>query len=459
MSSPGAPPERRSRVSAGLALLAVAGFVAAAAVPMMAAPGTGAAAIPAEHNPHGRFLGVVPSVSGAPPAAPHASGPNATGPHASAPTGAIAHPNDNSPVTYHGGPVQHSSNVYAIFWKPAAFTIPAGYAATVVKYFTDVAHDSYHAANPYGSDTQYYDMAGTVKNFVSYAVTYKSVFVDTKAYPANGCPNYELDDGTMSKRCFTDTQLVNEIKSVVAAHALPKGIANEYFLFTPQGVASCFAALAAGGCYDPFSYAGFCAYHSFSGTGAQAVLYANMAYADVTGCASGQSPENNAAADSTINVVSHEHQETITDPLGTAWYDVNGDEIADKCIFTFGAALGTNSFGQYNEVINTHDYWLQEVWSNRATACVQRNTYPQPTASFTFTPTAPAHGATVTFHSTSHSGDGTALKFHWSFPNGTVSTVANPTFKFAAVGTYSVSLLVYDTHGDQARITHPVTVH
>ena len=299
-----------------------------------------------------------------------------------------------------------------------------------------------------------------MKRFVSYAVTYKTAIVDTHAFPANGCSNYTLDDGTVSLKCFTDAQIAAEVKSVVTGHAFPKGLANEYFLFLPQGVASCFTAksLTSGGCFDPLNFSGFCGYHSFSGTGAEAVLDANLPYANIQGCSSGQSPENNAA-DSTINVVSHEHQETITDPFGTAWFDTGGNEIADKCIFTFGAALGTNAFGQFNEVISSDDYWLQEIWSNRAQACVQRNTFPQPTASFTFAPAAPAHGATVTFHSTSHSGDGTALTFHWTFPNGTVSTVANPTFVFTTAGTKAVSLLVFDTHGDQARVTHTITVH
>jgi len=37
--------------------------------------------------------------------------------------------------------------------------------------------------------------------------------------------------------------------------------------------------------------------------------------------------------------------------------------------------------------------------------------------------------------------------------------VANPTYKFTAAGTSSVSLLVFDTHGDQARVTRTITVH
>jgi hypothetical protein len=426
------------RGAVGLATLAV---VAGSLVPTFAASSAAADGAPA-HNPRGQFLGVLPSRN-------NAANPSvATSPHL------------NTLVTYHGGPVQHSSAVYAIFWKPPGATFPAGYAVKVAQYFTDVAHDSFTAGNPYGSDTGYFDGSGVTRRFVSYSVTAKAAIVDTLPYPANGCPNYPLLDGTTSTKCLTNAQIVTKIKSVITAHAFPTGLASQYFLFLPQGVATCFTAtsLASGGCYDPSSAQGYCAYHSFSGTGAQAVLYADMQYAAVTGCDSGQSPQGNAA-DAVINGISHEHQETMTDPLGTAWYDINGAEIADKCAFTFGLPLGFNSFGQFNEVINTHDYWLQEIWSNRAQACVQRNTFHQPTASFTFAPAAPLHGTPVAFHSTSHSGDGTALTYRWTFPTGAISTVPSPTFTFPTAGAQNVTLVVFDTHGDQSKVTRTVTVH
>lgn len=446
----------RARVGARSAI-AVAAFAlaAASATPQIAASGaTGAmttgAGVPAvAHNPLGKFLGVIPSRPAAPAPSAVAAGPAAT-------------PHITTPVTYHHGPVQHRSNVYAIFWVPSGFPYPAGYGALVAGYFTDLAHDSYTAGNPYGSNTQYYDLAGTTKTFVSYAVSYKAGVVDTQPFPASGCPNYYLNDGTLSRKCLTDAQIINKINSVIAAHHFPKGLATQYFLFTPYSVASCFTtnALTTGGCYDPLNYDGYCAYHSFTGAGTQVFLYAGMHYADINGCASGQSPSGNSAADSVINGISHEHQETMADPIGTGWYDSGGNEIADKCLFTFGTPLGSTASGQYNEVINTSQYWLQEIWSNRGSGgCVQRNTYPQPTASFTYSPAAPAAGQVVSFHSTSLSGDGTALTYRWVWPNGATSTGANPKFTFGAAGPRNVALIVTDTHGDQARVIRTVNVH
>ncbi len=427
----------------GVIAIAALALVTGLAAPTIEASGAAVADLVAR-NPNGKLLGAVPSRPSGPAAA--------AAPRAATPDAVL-------PVTYHGGPVQHANSVYAIFWAPPAMPFPANYAATVSRFFTDVARDSFTAGNPYGADVQYFDGTGLSKRFLSYAVTFRGVFVDTHQYPANACPNYLLGDGTTSQKCLTRAQIVKELESFIAAHKLPKGIVNTYFLFTPKRVASCSTsgALSSGGCYNPMNYPGYCAYHSYSGAGAQAVLFANMHFANVTGCSSGQSPQGNDA-DSVINGISHEHQETMTDPFGTGWYDADGKEIADKCLFTFGAPLGTNSFGQYNEVINTNQYWLQEIWSNRAQACVQRNDFPQPTASFTFSPAAPAHGTPVSFHSTSQSGDGTALTFRWLFPNGT-SSAANPIYIFASAGSKNVTLIVADTHGDQRKVTRSVNVH
>src|SRR5205814_9811208 len=131
------------------------------------------------------------------------------------------------------------------------------------------------------------------------------------AYPTSGCPQGLI--------CLTDAQLQNEIKNVVNAQGWPKGDGTSmYFLFTPQDVNSCFDSSS-----SQCSYTYYCAYHgAFTPTGGQ-LIYANQPYNDVSGCSTGQHP-NGSAADPTINVVSHEHNEAITDPALTAWWDAAG---------------------------------------------------------------------------------------------------------------------------------------
>ena len=372
---------------------------------------------------------------------------------------AAASPKVQSPVIHHGGVVQHWANTTAIFWAPNATSFPGNYQTIVTKFLTDVAADSFKPTNVFGAGTQYYDVTNSVKQPVFYAIANKPAIVDTHAYPANGCPNYRLADGTTSTHCLTNTQLVNEIKSVITENSLPTGITMNFFLITPRGIASCKSsgALSKGGCYDPMGHPGFCAYHSHMLFNQHNVLFANMPFAAIAGCSSGQSPQGNKA-DSLLNTISHEFLETMTDPLGTGWYDSNGKEIADKCAYTYGAPLGENAYGKYNQMINGHSYWLQEAWSNRVSACVQRNTFVQPVASFTYTPAEPASGEPVTFQSTSSNPDGAALKLRWVFPNGTTSASANPTYTFPTAYAYPVSLVVWDAQGDQARVIVMVQV-
>ena len=216
---------RRSRgfrwAIATVALIAVVGLSAPASASAHAKDPVSFAG----HNPHGKFLGVV-------------SRHPKTGSAAPAPAPPVL------PLSYHGGPVQHSSAVYAIFWVPGSYSLPAGYQSTIAQYFTDVAHDSFKTSDVYASDTQYYDVTGTVQRFVSYSVSYRAAIVDANPLPGNGCPNYKLNDGSTSKNCLTDAQIANEIKSVIAARHLPTGLGAEYFVFTPPGLASCFSATA-----------------------------------------------------------------------------------------------------------------------------------------------------------------------------------------------------------------------
>ena len=84
----------------------------------------------------------------------------------------------------------------------------------------------------------------------------------------------------------------------------------------------------------------------------------------------GQHPNWNHA-DATIDIASHEHNETITDPRWNGWYDASGYEDGDKCAWIYGHLSGTTTGGQYNQTINGHHYFLQEEYSNRVGRCVQ----------------------------------------------------------------------------------------
>jgi hypothetical protein len=265
-------------------------------------------------------------------------------------------------LRYHGGPVEHTNTVRAIYWVPAGYSVSSTYEPLINRFFTDVAADSGKTSNVYYSDTQYYDGSG----HSSYSSSVAAPYVDTNPYPASGCN----DNVSQTTVCLTDAQLQAEITSLVNANAWPRGGSTEYFLFTPQNVGSC---TDGGGRECAFSY--YCAYHSWIGSGSNEILYANMPYTDTVPAACDGAPHPNGSdADPTISVVSHEHNETITDPNGNAWYDAAGYENGDKCAWNFGKSIGLTGSGAYNQLINGNTYEIQQEYSNATRRCVLTGT-------------------------------------------------------------------------------------
>lgn len=265
-------------------------------------------------------------------------------------------------LRYHNGPVMHTKASYAIYWVPAGYSVSADYESLINRYFTDVAADSGKTSNVYYSDTQYSDAGG----HVAYNSTFAGSFVDTNPFPASGCS----DTVSQTTNCLTDAQLQAEVTRVVNANAWPHGGSAEYFLFTAKNVGSCTDSSAS---ECSFSY--YCAYHSSIGSGSSEILYANMPYADTVPSACDASPHpNGSEGDATLNVTSHEHNETITHPNGNAWYDLIGYENGDKCAWNFGSNIGSTQYGGYNQLINGHAYELQQEYSNAHSGCVLTGT-------------------------------------------------------------------------------------
>ena len=269
-------------------------------------------------------------------------------------------------LVYNGGPVMHSDANYAIYWEPSGFSTTSTYKGIVNGYFGNVAAASGATNNNYSVATQYYDTTGNI----AYKATSGGAILDTDPYPSLGCAGTAAVGGP----CINDAQLQTELAKVLAAHGLPTGLGTEYFVYFPPGVTTCVTIATVGSTGVPSAECSgtvYCAYHSNFTDGSSQVLYANMPYDGVSGCQSGEHP-NGDAADDELNVTSHENIETITDPLGTAWFDSSGNEIGDKCNFTFGSPLGGAPGAEYNEQISTGNYYLQEEWSNAVAGCVQR---------------------------------------------------------------------------------------
>ena len=281
-------------------------------------------------------------------------------------------------LTYHGGPVMHTSTTHAIYWLPTGYTSGDGmppydatYQSLIAQYFTDLAVASGTADNVYGVDSQYYDDPDHAHATTNQ--TYGGSYVDTTtAFPADGCS----DPTGVAAHCLTDDQLQTEIEHVIGVMGWPKGTSNIYFLLTPEGVESCTDASLLAAC----SNIDYCAYHGFYDSGSNTVIYANQPYPKLANdpsleCGFGEYP-NGGDADEELNVLSHEHREATNDPTLDAWYaDDTLYEGSDQCAWYFGKESGLDG-ARYNQTINGHHYDLQLEWSNDGNKCV--GSYPAP---------------------------------------------------------------------------------
>ena len=357
------------------------GSLGAVAVPAVAATASASTAITVPFQPRiGTILGMVPplntskGVSNSPPA-----------------RGRL---DDN------GGPVMTTNTVYAIYWQPPGYQFPPGYAAGIDGYFEGLAATDGSNTNVYDVATQYWQRSGGSAQYVEYHTTFGGSVLDTHALPPLdpvNCPdtpvattNGGTSTPTTTASCVTDQQVQQEISTVVKQEGWPVSNDTEFFMFTAPHVGTCFPATVTttqGGVRTSatvplcsFSY--FCAYHSayFDSTinASSQVVYANMPFAAETAgnpltCTLGQEPNGNPS-DPEINVTSHEHNESITDPFGTSWWDSNptdsayGYEIGDMCAWDFGNTYGPTG-AEYSQTVDGHHYFMQTEWDNTTNGC------------------------------------------------------------------------------------------
>ena len=242
--------------------------------------------------------------------------------------------NAGSNLQYNGGPVMTgTTNVYAIFWEPTG-NVSSTYHSLIERYFTDVG-----GTGLYKNNTQYTDSSGNASS----NTTLVGSWVDSTAYPESP---------------LLDSDIQNEVSRAQSANGWTSSIDNIFFVFTEAGEDLC-----ADSSQTQCASNTFCAYHNFFGSN---TIYAAMPYAASFSCNGGQGPNSDQAADETINVTSHEQMEAATDPLLNAWTDSSGQEIGDKCAWTFGSV---NTDGS-NVNWNSHPYLVQEEWDNAQSGCV-----------------------------------------------------------------------------------------
>jgi hypothetical protein len=216
-------------------------------------------------------------------------------------------------ITYHGGPIMATPNVYLIWygnWNQAnGSDTPAG--QTIVNDFL------------FGLSASPYYMTNASYPGVSGSFSVKGSSTDNYSQGSN----------------LTDRRIATVVSGAINSGKLPKDGNGIYFVLASSDVAE-----TSGFCTR---YCGWHTYGTLSGTNIKYSFVGN-ANRCLSACSiQTNSPNGNPGVDGMVSVIAHELEETNTDPNLNAWYDANGAEDADKCAWTFGQSLSQTTSGAY----------------------------------------------------------------------------------------------------------------
>ncbi len=234
-------------------------------------------------------------------------------------------------INYHGGSVMTStSNTMYFIWY-------GNWSGNTAPSILTTLARSIGGSPYFNINTTYYNRTGT---HITNAMRYGGSTTDTYSQGKS------LDD--------------NAVQAVVA-HAistgkLPSSANGIYFVLTSADVKE-----TSGFCTQ------YCGWHWYGTIGTTRIKYAFIGNPDQCPSACEDqttSPNGNAGADGMASIVAHELEETVSDPYGSAWYDAQGEENADKCAWTFGAESTASNGSKYNITLGGLHYLIQQNWVN-----------------------------------------------------------------------------------------------
>jgi hypothetical protein len=241
-------------------------------------------------------------------------------------------------LTYHGGSTITSAKVVLIFWGPT-FVNPASadyaYAQAIIS-----DRNQFGTTPEYNVITQYSGIQ------LSNLGTGTADWFDPSSVPAN----------------VTDAIVQAEVNLYLASH--PFDASTIYEVYLPS------TSYSSDGTYTSCggTNVGYCAYHSWIGSGASATKYSVHPYPSCSGCQYG----NFTAVQNAETFFSHETREAVTDATGDAWYDSSGYEADDECAWSPPHFIDAG-------------FAYQDEWSNAAGTCITETGAGAPPAAPTLT--------------------------------------------------------------------------
>jgi len=236
----------------------------------------------------------------------------------------------NNGISYHGGPIITGTvNAYYIWYGNWS----GNSATTILQDF-----GSNIGGSPYFNINTTYSNASGAK--VSGAVHLAGSTTDNYSFGV----------------ALTDSQIESVVTQAISSGRVPKDTNGVYFVLTSADVNA-----TSGFCTQ------YCGWHDHATIGGSDIKYSFVGNPDRCPSACEQQttgPNGNAGADGMASIIAHELEEATTDPDLNAWYDVRGQENADKCAWTFGTTYATTNGAKANMHLGTRDYLIQRNWVN-----------------------------------------------------------------------------------------------
>ena len=174
-----------------------------------------------------------------------------------------------------------------------------------------------------------------------------------------------FDTGSQGTK-LTNRKLTAIVSNALTTSALPTDPNGVYLVLTSSNVRE------QGFCSQ------FCGFHTAQTINGADIKWAFVGNSDrcPSACeiqATGpNSTPGSGGADGMINVITHESEESITDPDLNAWFDPGGQEDADKCNFKFGPTQTAANGARFNQTFGGHNWMMQMEWENsRGGGCDQ----------------------------------------------------------------------------------------
>ena len=155
-----------------------------------------------------------------------------------------------APLQYHGGPVIHASDTYAIYWDPLEL-YNSEWMRLIDGYFRNVGEASGSQNNVFALNAQYGETgyrtgpgasAAAKEDHAADQTTFRGAYTDTDSYPTSGGCTERAEVA-----CLTDQEIKTELQKVIQSGKLPGATGTVpgaqktpvYYILTPPGVTVC----------------------------------------------------------------------------------------------------------------------------------------------------------------------------------------------------------------------------